>query len=197
MAPPALIIVDMQKDFVLPGTQLYVEGALETVPVIRSLLDWFRMKSFPVFHVYREHLPDGSDVEKGRQNDFLSGRSYAVAGSTGCEIVDELKPASGEYPIVKKRFSAFMNTELDLILRRKGIEDLVVCGTQYPNCIRATVFDGIALGYDATLITDATSAASAEIAAANIIDIENIGVPCITAGRYMQAHGEKVMPGNA
>jgi len=51
---------------------------------------------------------------------------------------------------------------------------------QYPNCIRATVFDGVALGYDVTLVTDATAAQTEEIAQANIVDIRNIGVECIS-----------------
>jgi len=73
-----------------------------------------------------------------------------------------------------------MNTELDFILRRLEVESIVVCGVQYPNCIRATVFDGVALGYDVTLVTDATAAQTEEIAQANIVDIRNIGVECIS-----------------
>lgn len=188
MASPALIIVDMQNDFVLPGAPLRVAGALETIPSIRRLLELFRAEKYPVFHIYREYRPDGSDVEKNRVNEFLYKKPFVVPGTDGCRIVDELTPMPGEYRILKNRFSAFMQTELDFILRRLGATRLVVCGTQYPNCIRATVMDGIAYGYDVTVITDATSAATPEIALANITDMKNMDVSCITLDQYIAQH---------
>lgn len=78
-----------------------------------------------------------------------------------------------------------MQTELDFMLRRLGVEEIIVCGIQYPNCIRATVFDGISLGYDVTLLTDATGAKTQKIAEANIFDILNIGVNCIKTGEIL------------
>lgn len=79
-----------------------------------------------------------------------------------------------------------MNTELDFMLRRLGVENLVVTGTQYPNCVRTTVYDGVALDYNVTLITDATSAQTKEVAEANIFDMKNIGVECITTMQFLQ-----------
>ncbi|OPZ87616.1 MAG: N-carbamoylsarcosine amidase [bacterium ADurb.Bin429] len=185
----ALIIIDMQNDFVLHGAPACVAGAAATVSVIRRLLDDFRSRKQPIFHVVREYRADGSDIELPRLDGFLHHQPFVVPGTPGCEIVAELTPLPGEYRLVKNRFSAFMLTELDLMLRRLGITDLVVCGTQYPNCVRATIFDAVALGYRVTNITDATSAQSPEIAAANIRDIENIGVACIALDAYLT--GEK------
>jgi len=176
----ALIIVDMQNDFVLPDAPQCVNGAVSIIPNIQKVLDMFREKSLPVFHVYREYRADGSDIEKTRFEDFMHRKKYCVPQTKGCEIVDELSPVEGEYCIVKNRFSGFMNTELDFILRRLEVENIVICGVQYPNCIRATVFDGVALGYDVTLVTDATAAQTEKIAQANIVDIRNIGVECIS-----------------
>jgi nicotinamidase-related amidase len=179
-----LIIVDMQNDFVLPNAPAPIAGAFDTLPRLRKVLGIFRQNLWPVFHVVRHHRKDGSDVESVRLQNFLKKGGYAIPGTPGCEIVDPLKPLAGEYIIVKTRFSAFMNTELDFILRRKGVTHIVVCGTQYPTCIRMTVFDGISFGYNVTLLTDATSARTPEIAAANILDIKNIGVPCITVDEF-------------
>ncbi len=180
----ALIIIDMQNDFVLPDSPTRVAGAYDTIPKIREALDRFREMKWPVFHVVREYRDDGSDIESIRLKLFLEEGAYAVPGTQGCDIVDELKPLIGEYRIVKNRFSAFMNTELDFMLRRLGITRIVVCGTQYPNCIRASIFDGVAHGYDVTLLTDATSAQTPEIAAANIQDIANIDVACLTVSEF-------------
>lgn len=182
----ALVIIDMQKDFVLPGAPAQVAGAYATIPFIQQALLFSRKKKRPVFHVVREHRADGSDVEPFRKEQFLE-KKYAVTATPGCDIVDELQPLPGEYRIVKKRFSAFMNTELDLMLRRLGILHLIICGTQYPTCIRATITDAAAYGYDVTLLTDATSAQTQEIAEANIRDIQNLGVSCATTDQFTKS----------
>ncbi len=182
----ALIIVDMQNDFVLPDAPAVVSGAYDTIPKIQGILRFFRNKKWPVFHVTREHRINGSDIEINRLEGFLKGPKIAVSGTKGCEIIEELKPIEGEYHVVKKRFSAFMNTELDFMLRRLGVNDIVVCGTQYPNCIRATIYDGVSYGYRVVLIIDATSAETPEIAQANINDIRNIGVPCLSVKEFIE-----------
>ncbi|SCY75566.1 cysteine hydrolase family protein [Desulfoluna spongiiphila] len=182
----ALLVIDMQNDFVLPGAPVCVEGALETVPKIRRLLDWFRQARAPVFHVVREYRSDGSDVEANRRGYFLQVGGFVVPGTRGCEIVEGLGPVDGEYRLVKNRYSGFMQTELDMMLRRLGVTRLVVCGTQYPNCVRATIFDAVALGYGVTLVTDAASARTPEIAEANILDIGNIGVVCVDTETFLR-----------
>lgn len=180
----ALIIIDMQNDFVLPDAPMCVAGAIAIVPNLKKILNHFRNYNLPIFHLVREYRADGSDVEKTRRNSFLKDQSYCVPNTKGWEIIEDLIPLSGEYRIVKNRFSGFMNTELDLILRRLSISHIVVCGVQYPNCIRATVFDGISLDYDVTLVTDATGAATEEVAQANIYDMSNIGVDCVTTEQF-------------
>lgn len=186
----ALIIIDMQNDFVLPDAPACVSGAYATIPSIKRLLDFFRANSWPVFHVIREYHADGSDIEFTRLDDFLNKESYAVPGTQGCDIVDSLTPLEGEYRIVKKRFSGFMNTELDFILRRLGVTHLVICGTQYPNCVRATIFDAISYGYPVVNIIDATSAQTQQIAESNIIDLKNIGVVCITLDEFINRRSD-------
>jgi len=180
----ALLIIDMQNDFVLPGAPACVAGAYATIPCIRRLLDFFRADRFPVFHVIREYRADGSDIETTRLHGFLNTRRYVVPGTKGCDIVDDLSPIEGEYRIIKNRFSGFMNTELDFMLRRVGATHLVICGTQYPNCVRATIFDAISYGYTVINITDATSAQTQQIAEANIADLKNIGVDCISFDEF-------------
>ncbi len=183
----ALLIIDMQNDFVLPDAPVCVAGAMTIISNIRALLDHYRDRQWPVFHTIREHRADGSDVDLFRRQQFINDSPFVVTGSDGARIIEPLTPFPGEYRIVKPRFSAFMQTELDLILRRLGITDLVISGTQYPNCIRATVLDAVSLDYRVTLITDACSAQNDAIAEANITDIANIGVSCLTTGEFLAA----------
>ncbi|OGR34591.1 MAG: isochorismatase [Desulfovibrionales bacterium GWA2_65_9] len=175
----ALAIIDMQNDFVLPGAPGCVAGALPSVPVIRRLLDQGRCALWPVFHVYREHRPDGSDAEAFRRGLFGQGRGLCRSGTPGADIVPELAPLPGEHHIVKRRFSAFLGTQFELVLRRLGVQTLVLAGTQYPNCIRATAVDALSRDYRVIVVTDACSAQTDEVAQANIFDLSNMGVACV------------------
>jgi nicotinamidase-related amidase len=171
----ALLIIDMQNDFVIDGAPLRVARAAAIIPKVREVLDLFRSKKSPVFHILRIHRMDGSDVEITRQERFRQ-QPFAVEGTKGAAVVDVLRPLSGEYVIPKIRMSAFIGTELDLMLRNLAVTDIVVTGIQTPNCIRTTVFDAIAYNYPVTLISDAVGAQNDEIHEANLRDMANIGV---------------------
>jgi len=175
MEKPALLIIDMQNDFVLEGKPLRVAGARDVIPKIQSVLSEFRRRSLPVFHILRVHRPDGSDVEITRKVVFARS-PFAVEGTTGAAVIDELSPRKGEYVLTKTRMSAFIGTELDLMLRTLQVSTLFVCGIQTPNCIRTTVFDGVAYNYPVVLIDDATGASSEEVHRGNVRDMQNIGV---------------------
>ena len=174
-----LVVIDMQNDFVLPGAPLCVRGAAPSVPVIRRLLLQARAQGLPVIHIIRQHNRDGSDVEKSRQELFQEGPGVCVPGTEGAQIVPALAPEEGEYIVHKRRFSAFFQTELDMLLRRLGVDTLLVTGTQYPNCVRGTAVDGMSLDYDVIVVTDACSAQSPDVEQANIRDMRNMGIRCL------------------
>lgn len=184
MKRAALLIIDMQNDFVLDGAPLRVAHARSVVPKIYEVLAEFRKKRQPVFHILRVHRNDGSDVEITRQELFRK-HPFAVEGTRGAAVIEELTPWPGEYIIPKIRMSAFIGTELDLMLRNIGIEELVVTGIQTPNCIRTTVFDAMAYNYPVVLVEDAVGAQSDDIHATNVRDMANIGVKIIKAHDLM------------
>jgi len=169
----------MQNDFVVPGAPACVAGAQGSVPAARRLLDLARTHGWAVIHVTREHRADGSDVELFRSEGFAKGRGICVAGTPGADIVPELRPLPGEYSLKKRRFSAFLFTEFDALLRRLGIATLVLAGTQYPNCIRATAVDAMARDYRVAVVTDACSAQTPEVAEHNIFDLSHMGIICV------------------
>ena len=180
MGRMALLIIDMQNDFVLEGKPLKVAGAPAVIPQIQAVLAEFRKRSLPVIHVLRVHRPDGSDVEIIRKERFRT-QPFAVAGTQGAAVIDALEPRPEEYVLSKTRMSAFIGTELDLMLRTLGVTTLVVCGIQTPNCIRTTVFDAIAYNYPVVLVDDATGAVSEEVHRSNVRDMANIGVRIVKA----------------
>jgi nicotinamidase-related amidase len=175
MNRPALLIIDMQNDFILDEKPLQVKGADVIIPAIQYLLKEFRSRSLPVIHIVRIHRADGSDVEIIRQELFKK-TPFAVEGTKGAAVIDALAPVPGEYLLSKIRMSAFIGTGLDLMLRTLEVDTVVVAGIQTPNCIRTTVFDAIAYNYHTCLVDDATAAQREEIHRSNVRDMENIGV---------------------
>ncbi|NPU85815.1 MAG: cysteine hydrolase [Syntrophaceae bacterium] len=182
----ALLIIDMQNDFVLPGSPGYIPGAERIVDSVARLSSFVRERKGLVVHVIRTYRPDGSDVEAFRLPAFQAGGKLVVQGTRGAKIIEKLTPTENEPVVFKKRFSGFMNTELDLLLRRRGITGVVVCGLQYPNCVRATVLDAVSLDYTVTLITDATAGETRAVCEANILDMKNIGVLCVTLKEFRE-----------
>ncbi len=172
----ALLIIDMQNDFCLPGAPFEVKGALTVVPQIKRALDACRDCGLPVVHAIRHYRADGTDVERTRLQAFLEKGGAFVEGTKGAQIIDGLRPLKGEYIVVKRRWSAFFQTELDLLLRRLNVAHIVVAGVQTPNCIRGTVWDANSLDYGVTVLTDGTCAMSPEVHQANLFDMQNIGI---------------------
>lgn len=183
----AFLIIDMQKDFNLEGAPFRVDAGLEAMPYIEEALEATRQTDIPIFHVFRHYRADGSDVELTRYDGFKQSGGGVVTGTEGAEIMDSIKPVEGEYLIEKQRWSAFFQTELDLILRRLGVKQVVLTGVQTPNCIRGTAWDANSLDYEIICLTDATNAANAEVHQANLNDMKNIGVKMMTTAEYVES----------
>lgn len=175
----ALLVIDMQEDFVLPTGPLFVAGAPATLPALARLLALGRACGWAVFHVVREHAPDGSDAEITRRGLFTGGGGFCLPGTPGARIVEPLRPLPGETRVVKKRFSAFFGTDLHARLTALGVDTVVLGGTQYPNCIRATATDALARDYRVVVVTDCCSAATQAVAKANVADLRAMGLTCI------------------
>ncbi len=186
MAKNAFIIIDMQKDFNLVGAPFRVDCGLEAMPYIEQALEATRKTDIPVFHVFRYYRADGCDVEITRYDGFVAKGGGCVTATPGAEIMDSIKPIEGEYQIVKQRWSAFFNTELDLILRRLQVKQVILAGVQTPNCIRGTVWDANSLDYEVIVLTDATNAATPEVHQANLFDMKNIGTKLMTTAEYCE-----------
>ncbi len=187
MGHTAFLIIDMQNDFCLPGAPFEVKGAMEVAKKIREALQACRKYGLPVVHVFRYYRPNGSDVEITRYDKFVQVGGALIEGTKGGEIVDELKPIDGEYLICKRRWSAFFQTELDNLLKRLDVDQVVVTGVQTPNCIRGTVWDANSLDYEVIVLTDGTGASTSEVHEANLNDMKNIGVKLMTVEEFIKS----------
>lgn len=149
-ARTALVVADMQHDFVDPNGSLCVPGAAETVPVIRRIVDWARAKGVVVMYMQDTHV--AGDPE------WSIWPKHVERGTRGWEIVDALRPVSGELVFQKVRYDGFYGTGLDHELRRRGIDTLIICGTVASICVHYTAASAGMRWYRVILPIDALSA---------------------------------------
>ncbi len=169
-AKTALIVIDMQRDFVEPGgfgaTLGNDVGLLQAIiPATKKLLDVCRKAGMIIVHTRESHRPDLSDcppAKRLRGNPSLRigdagpmGR-ILVRGEPGVEIVSALAPLPGEIVIDKPGKGGFYATDLGDILRLKGITHLLFAGVTTEVCVQTTMREANDRGYDCLLIEDAT-----------------------------------------
>ena len=164
----ALLIIDMQRDFVMPGGFGEALGndvtpLQATIAPIKRVLEAARKKRMLVIHTREGHRPDLTDcpptkLARGRGKTRIGdagpmGR-ILVRGEVGHDIVPELVPAPGEPVIDKPGKGAFYATDLELILRDRGIKTLIVCGVTTEVCVHTSVREANDRGYECVVLAD-------------------------------------------
>jgi nicotinamidase-related amidase len=167
-ATTALVIIDMQRDFVEPGGFGEALGndvsfLRRTIAPIRRVLDASRRAGMLVIHTREGHRPDLSDLPRNKKlrGHLKTGIGDAgpmgrilVRGERGHDIIDELKPAAGEPVVDKPGKGAFYATDLDAMLKNRGISQLIVCGVTTEVCVHTTVREANDRGYDCLVLED-------------------------------------------
>ena len=146
----ALIIVDMQNDFVKEGGALVVPDAEATIPKIKGLLDLARGSGMKVVFTQDTHREGDPEWEIWPE--------HVREGSWGWEIVDELEPSEDELVIRKVRYDAFYGNHLDHFLRVWDVYTLVICGTVANICVHYTAASAALRWFEVVIPRDATSA---------------------------------------
>lgn len=168
---PALLVVDMQHDFVDPDSpSTCAPMAQERIPAIRSLLEAARSAGIPVFHTQGIVKPDLSDLGLWKGYAKRNGMCQ-IDGTHGAEIVEELAPAPGEHVVRKTRPSAFFGTDLHSRLQSLGIDTLLIVGASMSGCVRATVVDGFSHDYRVSVIRECVVDRSESLVARNLFDV--------------------------
>ena len=174
----ALLVIDMENGFVEPEGGHCIRFAKGTVPACVRAVETARKKGIPVFFVKRIYRTDGSDVELTRHAAWVAGGRAcgpATTGPNSAQAPEGLRPQPGDYTIIKPRWSAFFQTELDLILRRLDVRTVILTGTTTPNCVRTSCYDAISLEYNVVVLTDCCSSQTEEIQRVNLEDMGRAG----------------------
>lgn len=169
---PALLIVDMQVDFVDPAAPSTCSPmAQDRLPDIGRLLDAARAAAIPVFFSQGLIAPDLSDVGLWKGAAHRTGRSQ-MEGTPGAEIVPELAPRPGEHVVRKRRPSAFFASDLDVFLRGHRVDTLLVAGSSMSGCVRATVLDAFSLDYRTMIVRECVVDRTLEVLERNLFDVD-------------------------
>lgn len=168
---PALVIVDMQHDFVDPDSpSTCAPIALERIPAIQTLLAAARQSGIPVFHTQGIVKADLSDLGLWKGSAKRAGRCQ-IEGTHGAEIVPELAPINGEYVVRKTRPSAFFGTVLHEQLQSLDVDTLLVVGASMSGCVRATVTDGFSYDYRVAVVRECLVDRTEALVARNLFDV--------------------------
>ncbi len=171
----ALVTIDVQRD-TLDGQPFEITGTSQALPQIARLCETFREQNRPIIHILRLYLPDGSNAELCRRTALANGEAMFLTGSNGRLIAPELLPDNcptpddellldnkpqaigpAEWYVYKSRWGAFYKSCLEEHLHSLGVTTIILAGCNYPNCIRATVYEASERDFRVVAITDGIS----------------------------------------
>jgi len=163
-ATTALLVIDMQRDFLEPGgfgesLGNDVSQLRRTIAPLAAFLATWRAAGLPVIHTREGHLPDLSDcppakLARGKIGQEGPNGRILIRGEYGHDIIDELQPVAGEPVVDKPGKGAFYATELQDLLDKGGIRSLLVAGVTTEVCVHTTVREANDRGYECLVLAD-------------------------------------------
>jgi len=172
----ALIVVDVQNDFVSPEGSAGKRGddvgaAMAMIPNLTGLIDQARKVGFTVVYIRTTHSDWTDTASWIYRTSQKSGLNTCREGTWGAEFYDGIAPLPSERVVIKHRYSAFINTDLNTVLKARGIQSILVCGVATNVCVETTARDGYMYDYYVTMIDDCSAAYDAKL---HMSTLENI-----------------------
>lgn len=186
----AVIVIDMQNDFVLPQAVSEIKGSYEIKNEIANILKTARKNEIPIIHIVRLYEKSGANADLCRRETLKRGIQIVAPNTEGSDILKDLKPnekmldfnllikggfqqlSKKEWVMYKSRWGAFYKTNLENFLKSKGINTLVILGCNFPNCIRATIYEASERDFKIIAVYDAIS----QVYEKGLRELEAIGV---------------------
>ena len=163
----ALLVIDMQKFFLDPLSPSFTCGGLAILPVLHGLIKTFRQHGRPVIYTRHVHHPD--HIDSGIMGWWWKG--MCIEGTPESEIHADLAPQAREKVILKHRYSAFYNTDLEIVLRCLQVEDLVITGIMTNMCCESTARDAYYRDYRVFFLADGTGSINEEMHLASLLNL--------------------------
>jgi len=170
-ASSALLVVDMQNDFCHPRGAFAKRGldvslAQEILPTLKRLMEKARQAGVPVIVIRVVRGPDTAWPALNRLTQYNFGPDFIpvfVEGTWGAQLLEGFEPAPGDIRLDKNRYGAFTGTNLDLILRNRGVKTLVMSGGATNVCVESTAREGFMLDYNVVVVEDACASVTREL----------------------------------
>jgi len=169
---PALLVVDVQNGFMSKGGSydllgMKVSNYQQIIPKLKELISICKKFNVPIFYTQAVRESSGIDLltkthrilPKSRE-ERIKKRPICVRGTWDAKIVDEVKPTNKDHVVIKRRDSAFQDTETEVWLNSLKVNTLIFCGIDTSICVETSLRDGFNKGYDVILISDATASAN-------------------------------------
>lgn len=156
----ALIIIDMQNDFIAEGAPIECPGGREIVPKIQRIKKWAKENSIPVFYTQEMHryqkIDYGLELERNEPQ-------HCLEGTEGVEVIDELKPEGDDYVIIKRRYSGYYLTDLEILMKSFNRNTLILTGAATNVCVYATALDAMQRDTRVIVLSDGVAGTSIEL----------------------------------
>jgi ureidoacrylate peracid hydrolase len=162
----AVLVVDMINEFCKPGGAMVLPGADALYAPQRAVIDAARATGALLVWVRDAHRP-----QMRRDREWLKRTPHCVEGTWGAEVVDELGARADDIHLLKRRYSAFFGTDLDLTLKDCGVDQLVIFGVVTNICVRSTVHDAFFEGYEVVVPADCCAATGPREQESSLYDI--------------------------
>ena len=198
---PALLVIDMQNGYCAPGGSYEKYGGTvgadldayrQIIPQVARLLAAARELQIPVFYTQQVREESGIDLFT-RLHRFIPKRRAeflripaCIRGTWDAEIINELRPTHDDHIIIKRRDSAFQDTELDLWLRSIYADTVIVNGVDTAICVENTLTDAFNTGYDVILVEDATASSWPKIGEATVRKVAGSYGWTVTTDRLLE-----------
>jgi len=196
----AVITIDTQNDFSLPGAVAEIKGTYEVLPQMNRILEKSRRNQIPIIHVIRIYKEDGSNVDICRKELIESGTEIVRPNSTGADLVSSIKLENSaslnyerllegeiqqigetEWVMYKPRWGAFYQTQLERFLQQQGIDTLIFIGCNFPNCPRTSIYQASERDFRIAVVEDAISGVYSK----GLEEIKNIGASLYTTDQII------------
>lgn len=163
----ALLVIDMQRFFLDPASPAYTCGGSAIIPKLNGLINSFRAAGRPV--IYTRHVHHPGLLDAGIMEWWWEG--MCLEGSPESEIHESIAPLTNEKTILKHRYSAFYNTDLETVLRCLKIEDLVISGVMTNMCCESTARDAYYRDYRVFFLADGTGSINEEMHLSSLLNL--------------------------
>lgn len=197
----AVITIDTQNDFSLPGAVAEIQGTYEVIPRMQTILEACRSRQIPIVHVIRLYKEDGSNVDLCRRERIASGAAIVRPGTPGAELVSAIQPQRApelnaeellqgslqsigqlEWAMYKPRWGAFYQTPLERFLQDRQIDTLIFIGCNFPNCPRTSIYQASERDFRIVMVEDAVSGVYSK----GLEELRSIGVSLYTTEQIVR-----------